>query len=197
MGTFKDLTGQKFGRLTVIERTENKGKQTMWKCLCDCGNYTIINGYSLRNGISKSCGCLSGELAKQRKQTHNHHGERMYNIWKNMKQRCFNTNNKNYNSYGGRGITVCVEWKNDFQAFYDWSMLNGYTDELTIDRIDNDGNYKPSNCRWTNAKIQSNNRRNNHLITYDGKAQTIAQWADELNMSYSALYSKLKRHNCL
>lgn len=195
MGAFIDLTGQRFGRLTVIERAENKGKCVMWKCLCDCGNYTITNSYSLRSCATKSCGCLNSELAKQRKQKHKHCEERIYHIWKNMKQRCSNANFNAYTRYGGRGITVCDEWLNDFQAFYDWAMANGYKDGLTIDRINNNKGYSPDNCRWATPKEQANNRQSNHLVTFNGKTQTIAQWADELNMNYFALYSKLKRLN--
>lgn len=118
---------------------------------------------------------------------------RLYNIWLNMKARCYNLNNHKYNDYGGRGITICEAWLNDFQAFYDWAMANGYSDDLSIDRIDVNGNYEPSNCRWTDNETQSNNRRSNRFIEYNGKSQTIEQWAKELNVDYKKFHSRLKR----
>ena len=173
-----DLTGQRFGRLTVIERAENIGKKTMWKCRCDCGNEKIIRADDLKSGRSKSCGCYNKEKTIISHTTHRGTGTRLYSIWSLMKDRCTNKNNKGYKYYGGRGITVCDEWMHDFQAFYDWSMSNGYADDLTIDRIDNDGNYEPSNCRWATQKEQQNNRRNNHLLTYNGKTYTIAELSE-------------------
>ena len=125
--------------------------------------------------------------------THGKTGTRIHNEWRSMKRRCYSKEQKGYKDYGGRGITVCDEWLHDFQAFYDWAMANGYDDNLTLDRIDSNGNYEPSNCRWVSQKVQQNNRRNNHYITYNGKTQTAKQWAEELNINYSTIITRLNR----
>lgn len=143
-----NLVGKTFGRLTVISEHHSDGKHLYWLCQCSCGKETVISGDSLKQGFTKSCGCLNSELTSQRNTIHGKSKERLYCIWRNMKYRCFNSHAVNFHSYGERGITVCDEWKNDFQVFYDWAMSNGYQDDLTIDRINNDGNYEPSNCQW-------------------------------------------------
>lgn len=128
------------------------------------------------------------------KTTHKMSGTRIYNIWALMKRRCTNPNNKEFERYGARGITLCEEWQ-DFMSFYKWAMANNYTDKLTLDRIDNNGNYEPENCRWVTMKEQQRNRSNNHLITYNGKTQTISQWAEERNINHDTLFSRInKRH---
>ena len=193
-----DLTRKKFGRLTVIKRLNNhispKGKQySKWQCKCDCGNIVDVLGRNLNNGNTQSCGCFAKELSKKAMTKHGQRNARIYNIWSAIKDRCYNENNKEYHLYGGRGITVCAEWLHDFQAFYDWAMSNGYADDLTIDRIDNDKGYSPFNCKWATRKEQNNNKRSNNLITFNGKTQTIAQWADEKKMKYSTLNSRINR----
>lgn len=159
-----DLVGQKFGRLSVIDRTENsKSGGTRFICKCDCGNEVVVVGGNLRSGNTTSCGCFHKErvaaMNREVKVTHGKTHTRLYTIWTDMKQRCKNVNDRCYDIYGGRGITVCDEWANDFENFYEWAMSNGYQDSLSIDREDNDKGYCPSNCRWATAKDQANNRR--------------------------------------
>lgn len=126
-------------------------------------------------------------------QTHGMTGTRIHDEWRSMKRRCYNKRQADYHSYGGRGITICDEWLNDFQAFYDWAMANGYADNLTIDRKDVNKGYSPDNCRWVTQKVQQNNRRNNHLITYNGETMTATQFAEKYNMNYSTLITRLSR----
>lgn len=159
----KDLTGQHFGRLTVISYAgTNKYNRSMWNCVCSCGNRKVVDSNSLQKGATRSCGCLDREahITSPNRKTHGKHNTRLYRIWKAMKNRCFNANTNDFQKwYGGRGIVVCDEWKNNFQAFYDWAINNGYSDNLSIDRINVDGNYEPSNCRWATAAEQAHNKR--------------------------------------
>lgn len=190
MGKFIDLAGQKFGKLTVIERAENKGNQTMWLCRCDCGETTVVVADNLKRGHTKSCGCISKNMPPRT--THGKRGTRLYSIWCQMKARCDNSNHKAYALYGGRGIAVCKEW-HSFQSFYDWAMSSGYSDDLTIDRINNNGNYEPSNCRWVSQKTQCNNRRNNHIVLYNGNQYTLAELAEIYGISYEKLKQRINK----
>ena len=144
-----DFVGQKIGRLFVVERVANRGKskRAQWRCVCECGREVVIRGDHLQWGAIKSCGCLRSDTTRERNTTHGKCHENVYSVWKTMRQRCTKPNSTNYARYGGRSIHVCNEWKSDFMAFYTWSMENGYVEGLTIDRIDNDGNYEPTNCR--------------------------------------------------
>ena len=151
----------------------------------------------MRNGDTKSCGCMKKERAIEMASKHITHGKtktRLYRIWFNMKCRCYKKTAPDYPRYGGRGITVCTEWRNDFQDFYDWAMANGYNEELSIDRIDCNGNYCPENCRWADSKIQNNNTRRNHYITYNGETLTIAEWAKKCGIDRNTLHSRLTRY---
>ena len=168
-----DLTGQRFGRLTVLNPLHlNKNKQLTWLCKCDCGNIVNVVGMSLRNGDCKSCGCLRKEMMRQKHTKHEAYStrtkrERLYNIYAGMKQRCFNKRSEPYKYYGGRGVTICNEWLEDYTAFREWALSNGYSETLSIDRINNDGNYEPANCRWADAYTQVHNRRSCRLPDRD------------------------------
>lgn len=155
------LTGRRFGRLTVMSRSQSNMNHSKWDCLCDCGNKTTVYGSFLISGRTRSCGCLHKDAARAALGIHLESHTRLHNIWTCMKERCFNHRSTNYKYYGGRGITVCDEWKDDYVAFRDWALSHGYAPDLSIDRINVDGIYKPSNCRWATNKEQQNNKRNN------------------------------------
>lgn len=193
MGKFIDLTGRRFGRLTVIERTKSTNKNAKWLCQCDDGNYVSVFGTDLKSGKTQSCGCIHSEQLEQRNYKHGLSDSKLCDVWRSMKERCYNPRVDQYKDYGGRGIIVCPEWCNEFQAFYDWAMENGYKEGLTIDRKDNNGNYEPSNCRWATRKEQNNNTRANHLITHNDKTQTLTQWAQEVHIKSHTLLARLNR----
>lgn len=178
----------RFGRLTVLKRVEPYTNPIYWKCKCECGNEVTVRGNHLKDKHVRSCGCLLVDVSK----THGLSNHRVYNIWCKMTSRCNNSNNSEFHRYGARGIKICDEWLNDFINFYNWSMNNGYSDNLTLDRINNDGNYEPGNCRWTTPKVQANNRRTNKLLEYNGEIKTISQWCDTYDLNY---WTILRRYN--
>lgn len=192
----ENVIGQKFGRLTVIEDAPDyvykSGRNRVEKCKCDCGKITFVKLSKLKSGNTKSCGCYHDECCKKRAIKHNLCNHRLYGIWCNMKTRCTNPNSEYFYLYGGKGIEVCDEWK-DFCSFYKWSMDNGYADNLTIDRINNDGNYCPENCRWVTNIEQQNNTSRNHIIEYLNNKYTMKQFSDKYNISYGSLKQDLKK----
>ena len=191
-----DLTGQRFGRLTVIKPMPKSQRRTYFECLCDCGNTKIVRSDSLTSGMVRSCGCMKKEQDRVnlvKNHSHKMSGTRIYNEWLGMKARCYNKNAEDYDRYGGRGIKVCEEWRDNFQAFYDWAMSNGYSDDLTIDRIDNDGNYEPLNCRWADIHTQNRNRRSNVMVNYKGQRMCLKDAAEASGISYGTLSSRYNR----
>ncbi len=189
---FIDLTGQKFGRLTVISRDLSRRDRTLWICKCDCGNHTIIEGYCLRTGHTVSCGCYQKEKVSLSNTTHGLRNSRIYKTWCNMKKRCYDTNNNRYYIYGARGIKVCDEWIHSFENFYK-DMGSTYKDELTLDRIDFNGNYCKENCRWATISEQENNKSNNHLITFNGETDTMMNMSKKYHLTYSTLKHRIQR----
>lgn len=188
-----DLTGKKFGRLTVIERSgADANGQAMWRCKCECGNESSVKGGHLRRGHTRSCGCLENEARIASHTTHGKRHTRLYRIWSSMKDRCSNPNSRAYKWYGAKGVSVCREWI-DFETFRAWAEANGYADNLTIDRIDSNGNYCPDNCRWITNTDQQSNRSNNRHLTYGGETRTIKGWAEKFGIEYFQFYRMLKK----
>lgn len=191
-----NLVGQRFGRWVVLEQAESQHKKTMWRCRCDCGTERIVCGTNLVQGISKSCGCLNRERTIERNIANTKHhtkSNRLYRIYYGILTRCLNEKSPNYQLYGAKGVTVCKEWKDNYEAFKEWSLKNGYRDDLTIDRINPKGDYEPSNCRWATPKEQATNRSNVKLYTYNGKTLCISDWAKEFGIKYITLYQRLKK----
>lgn len=189
MAILENLVGIKFNKLTVIERDFSRKDRPYWKCRCDCGNTVSVRADLLKNGNTKACGCM---YRKHNQALQGNHS-RMYEIYNGMKKRCYNENCKSFKFYGEQGITVCDEWlgENGFIAFRDWSVKNGYSDNLSIDRINPNLPYSPNNCRWAQWGVQANNKRNNLMIEYAGKTQTLANWCRELNLNYSKVRQRI------
>lgn len=201
MSKLIDLTGQRFGRLTVIERVEDyvtpSGQhKARWLCKCDCGNEKKVTATALKRGNTQSCGCYQDECRHnpntERSAIHHGFGTRLYRIYRGMWQRCYDKNANHYSRYGGRGITICDEWlgKDGFIHFREWSINNGYSEELSIDRIDNEKGYSPDNCRWCTVKQQQNNRGCNVFLTFKGEKHTMAEWAEILDMNVHTINSR-------
>ena len=185
MGKFIDLTGRRFGRLVALERAANTASgNRRWLCQCDCGQTVIIGAADLRSGHSKSCGCLRRELSTR----HGLARDRIHRIWRCMIRRCFDSKHGNFHNYGGRGITVCEEWRHSFEAFARWAFDTGYNESLTLERIDTNKPYSPKNCCWATMKEQQRNRRNNRLV----KGKPLAQWAEEARIPFNKLSRRLR-----
>lgn len=189
--------GDRFGRLVVISEpfsVKSPCGQLKRKviCKCDCG---VVKEYYIdliRRGHTKSCGCYNIEQLSKNKKMHGLYGSRIYNIYRAMIDRCYNHNAKRYQDYCGRGILVCKEWKENVESFKEWALNNGYKDNLTIDRIDNNGIYEPNNCRWTTMKEQGNNRRNSKLYSLFGKDKTLSQWCEIYNKKYELVKGRMR-----
>ncbi len=174
----EDVTGRRFGLLTVLRPDPDvTGRKTKWICQCDCGSVRSVYTYNLKNGHTTSCGCESLRKRTAARTTHNKSRTRLYRIWAKMKARCTYPGDRAYDKYGGRGITVCESWLS-FEPFEEWSLKNGYSSELSLDRVDNNLGYSPDNCRWATPKQQANNTRKNRIIECNGISRTLAEWAD-------------------
>jgi hypothetical protein len=189
-----NLVGQRFGRLLVLKDSgERKGQGVVWECLCDCGKKTKVQAGNLKNNHTKSCGCLNREVAGNRARIHGMTGTKPYRVWTNMKERCYKLTCKEYKWYGKRGIKICERWRNSFENFWD-DMKAGYIENLTLDRTDNNKNYCKDNCRWTTQTEQSNNRRDNRIIEFNGNKKTMAEWAKYLKVNYHSLANRIITH---
>lgn len=203
MSKHNDLTGNKYNRWFVESYIgTNKHREAMYHCICECGNEGNICGRDLVSGKSKSCGCYKSDVIKEAwrsgymKPTKLRHGmahSRIYKIWTSMKSRCSNPNLSEYKYYGGCGICVCDEWLNNFESFYDWSLMNGYDDSLTIDRIDVNGNYSPDNCRWVPMSVQANNKRTTRYLTFNGITRPIREWRSEFGFGRGVIEGRLSK----
>lgn len=200
---FNDITGQKFGMLTVVkflEPSERENKNRSWLCKCDCGNYTQVNVSKLKNGHTQSCGCKVIAHISQVNRKYEHISKRLYSVYREMISRCTNPESHEYHNYGGRGISVCDEWSGEFgyDSFSKWALLNGYDEmaergQCTLDRIDVDKNYEPSNCRWVSNDVQQNNRRDCIYVEYEGRKLTLAQCSREFDIPYTKLAWRIKK----
>lgn len=191
-----DLSGKRYGRLTVVSRVDDhitpSGRHHLkWKCICDCGNEIVTRGDALKDGRTQSCGCVRSEVAHKRASTHGESKSKLYGVWSAMKSRCYNPNSPHYDDYGGRGITVCLEWREYYEKFKYWAVNNGYSEGLTIDRIDVNGGYCPENCRWVGSVAQANNRRSNRIYTYNNETHNIMEWSQIYHIPYKTLHNRL------
>lgn len=191
----ENLIGQRFGRLIVTKRIEyiKEKHGTLWECQCDCGNITHVLSFNLKNGKTQSCGCLKKDTISFRQTTHGDSLKRLYRIWRGMITRCYNVNAPNYKRYGGRGITIIDEWRTSYESFRDWALSHGYSEDLSIDRINNNNGYSPDNCRWATRVVQCNNRRSNVLISYQGETHTAKEWGNIFGIKGSILARRKSR----
>jgi len=190
--SIETVIGSKFGRLTIIKESEKRiDNRVSVYCICDCGNEVIASINSLKKEHKKSCGCLKKETKSNYKNGLRHHP--LYNVWANIKQRCLNKKQPKYNDYGGRGIKICKEWENSFECFYNWCLNNSWGKGLEIDRVNNNGDYEPNNCRFVSRSINMNNTRANTIIEYNNEIKTLAEWAEKLNIPYGRLAQRINK----
>lgn len=194
---FEDLSGKKYGRLTVLRRSDKKDKHVCFECICDCGNKVTVRATALKSGKTKSCGCIKKEKYKigGYNLKHGCRNHPAYGAYSKMRDRCYNSNVKSYRDYGERGITICDEWtgQEGVKNFCEWADNTGYQKGLEIDRIDNDKGYSPDNCRWVDKFVQANNKRTNRRIDGFGTTKTIGEWSRILNIDYDMIYRRLKK----
>jgi hypothetical protein len=189
-GRFNDLTGKVFGRLLVLSQAPRIRGRIAFKCSCTCGNTIVVTSKSLLSGNTRSCGCLFKEQLSKRATKHGERWSRLYSIWLGMRSRCNSKTHASYRLYGGRGIKVCSEW-DDFSTFRQWALANGYEPNLTIDRIDVNGNYCPENCRWADWETQCYNKTNTRFLTYKGETKPLRIWAKQFGIKPSTLRGRL------
>lgn len=193
----ENLVGKRFGKLVVLKQVEDyvtpSGRRhPQWLCQCDCGSKPVeVLGTSLKSGHTRSCGCLHEETLRTVAITHGDSYTKLYRVYTGMISRCYNPNNKRYKDYGGRGITICDEWRNSYEEFKTWAISSGYKEGLSIDRENNNLGYSPLNCRWVTRKVQQNNTRFNHFVEYNGQNKTLAELSDEFNINYNTLYWRI------
>ena len=188
-----DLSGQRFGKLTVINRAPNHRGRTMWNCICDCGNKSIISACHLRSGHSTSCGCYKAENMSSLFSIHKMTNTPLYRMYRNMLNRCYYKGSDHYESYGARGITVCDEWKTGFEAFYQWAVNHGYENGLSIDRVDVDGNYCPENCRFIPINEQAYNKQDTRYVNYNGELLPLAKVAEAVGIDSGTIAARMDR----
>lgn len=191
----KELSGERFGKIVVLSFSglkTNDGHR-LWNCRCDCGKTLLMHTQKLRRrGERASCGCGDAALRSKASRRHGGFGTRLYRIYYGIKTRVYNSKDPNYALYGARGIGICTEWDKSFVAFREWALQNGYADDLSIDRIDVNGDYEPANCRWSTAKEQGQNRRTNRYLTVNGESKTLTEWAKETGLSPTAIRSRIR-----
>jgi len=194
MGTRIDLTGQTINGIYIKSFAYaggGKAKKAYWNCVCSCGKEFIADSYKLRTGHTKSCGCLRAKVCGDRRRTHGDSGTRLYEIWKGMRIRCHNKNDVSFKNYGTRGIGICDEW-DEYEVFKIWALENGYKDDLTIERIDVNGNYCPQNCKWIPLSEQCLNKQDTIWIDYKGERKQLKIWCEELGLDYRKIAQRLK-----
>lgn len=196
MAKLIDMSGKEFNGCIVLRREgTSKDRKATWLCRCYCGKEFITTGKSIRNGDTMSCGCFRASVlssAGEKNKTHGETNTRLYNIWRGMKKRCLVPNDTSYKYYGGKGINVCKEWADSYEAFREWALSNGYKDNLTLDRLDSKDNYRPDNCRWVDWITQGRNRSSNVFVNFNGESMTLSQVAEQLGESKEFIWYRYK-----